>query len=119
MTEGQIQDAVRLVLGADPAGVWWRNNIGTAISTHGKQHIRYGVGNPGGADLIGLYRGRFVAIEIKTPASVGLDGVRRVAGRQTPEQRLWQQLVERKGGIYAIVRSADEAHALLEQLRTL
>lgn len=106
MTEGQIQDAVRLVLGAETAGCWWRNNIGTAINPHTNQHIRYGVGNPGGADLIGLHRGRFVAAEIKTPT-----------GRQSPEQLQWQRLVESKGGIYVVVRSADDAHALLARLR--
>ncbi len=104
MTESQIQDEVRLVLGAAGDGCWWRNNVGTA-ETRG-HHIRYGVGNPGGADLIGIFRGRFVAIEIKT-----------AIGRQTAEQKMFQHLVERKGGIYVVMRSADDARAWLESMK--
>ena len=59
-----------------------------------------------GADLIGLYAGRFVAVEVKT-----------LTGRMSKEQRQFEQLVERKGGLYAVCRSADDARALLERLR--
>lgn len=104
MTESQLQDAIRLVLGADPACVLWRNNIGHAVMRHGAR-VTFGVGGPGGADLIGMFHGRFVAIEIKTPT-----------GRQSPEQRQHQALVESKGGVYAILRSVDDAHAWLAQM---
>lgn len=107
--ESALMDEVRLAL-SDPEAVFWRNNIGIAEmrSRPGArpQMVRFGVGSPGGADLIGLFRGRFVAVEVKTPA-----------GRQSKEQRQWQQLVEHKRGVYAIVRSAAEATALLERLR--
>lgn len=102
MTESQLMDRVRLVLGADPAAVFWRNNTGVA-ETRGYT-IRYGLGN-GSADLIGLFRGRFVAVEVKTPA-----------GRQSEDQKRWQSLVESKHGIYAIVRSEDDARDLLAML---
>ena len=105
MTELQIQDAVRLILGVDLAGCFWRNNVGSAVTPDGR-HVKYGVGNPGGADLIGVYRGRFVAVEIKTPT-----------GRQNPDQVRYQQLVEGKGGIYAVVRSEQDARDLLDRLR--
>ena len=101
MTEGQLQDAIRLELGKSPYGVWWRNNCGFDA----ERKIRYGVGNPGGADLIGLYFGIFVAVEIKTER-----------GRLTPEQKMWGELVEKKGGIYAVVRSVEDARALLTRL---
>lgn len=104
MTEAQIQDAIRLALN-HPDGVWWRNNIGSAERRG--VHIKFGVGGPGGADLIGLFRGRFVAIEIKTPT-----------GRQFPEQVQFQALVERKGGVYAVLRSVEDAQALLRQLES-
>lgn len=100
MTESQIQDAVRLSLGRHPDLVLWRNSIG--VAERRGFTIRFGVGGPGGADLIGLFRGRFVAIEIKTPT-----------GRQSPEQRLFQQLVERKGGTYVVLRSVDDAERWL------
>ena len=46
-----------------------------------------------------LWRG---AIEIKTPT-----------GRQSKEQRMFQQIVEQRGGIYVLCRSVDDARALL------
>lgn len=103
MTESLLMDRVRLVLGSDPAGCWWRNNVGVAES-RGGHTIRYGLGN-GSADLVGLFRGHFVAVEIKTPV-----------GRQSEDQRRWQKLVESKQGLYAIVRSEDDARALLAEL---
>jgi hypothetical protein len=104
LKESQIQIDVRLALGAEPDLVLWRNNIGVGEVRGSK--IRFGVGGPGGADLIGLFRGRFVAIEIKT-----------TVGRQTEEQQRFQQLVERKGGIYVVLRSADEARAWIDCLK--
>jgi hypothetical protein len=105
VTEAVLMDNIRLALN-DPDGVWFRNNVGVA-KLDGGGRLRYGVGNPGGADLIGLFRGRFAAIEIKTPE-----------GRQSPDQRRFQDLVRLKGGVYVICRSADDARALLARLRT-
>lgn len=104
MSEAHLQDAIRLALN-DPDLVLWRNNCGKA-EIRGRW-VAYGVGTPGGADLIGVWRGRFVAVEIKTPT-----------GRQSTEQKQFQQLVERKGGIYVVLRSVDDARAWLQQLRS-
>jgi hypothetical protein len=98
VTESQLQDKIRLALGCITGLVLFRNNIGVA-EMRGHM-VRFGVGGPGGADLIGLYNGRFTAVEIKTPT-----------GRQTPEQLRFQQLVESKGGEYVILRSVDDAIA--------
>lgn len=103
MREAEIQDAVRLALDSTPGLVLWRNNIGVA-DRNGRM-IRFGVGGKGGADLIGMLNGRFVAIEIKT-----------AAGKQTAEQRTFQQLVERCGGIYVVLRSAEEARQWLASI---
>lgn len=105
MTESQLQDAIRLALGREPDLVLWRNNCGSAVMRNGFR-VTFGIGNPGGADLIGIYRGRFVAIEIKTPI-----------GRQSPEQRAFQSLVERKGGIYVVLRSVEDARAWLTAMQ--
>lgn len=94
--ESQLQDQIRLALGAVPGLCLWRNNIGLA-EIRGYR-VRFGVGGPGGADLIGIYKGRFVSVEIKTATN-----------KQTAEQLTFQQLVERLGGIYVILRSVDEA----------
>lgn len=106
MTEAQIQDSVRLELGRDPDLVLWRNNVGMATMKGGAK-VRFGVGGPGASDLIGLFRGRFVAIEIKTPI-----------GRLAPEQRMFRDLVEKKGGTYVVIRSADEARQWLATMKT-
>lgn len=110
VTEGHIMDAVRLALGREPGLCLWRNNIGVAEMRGApgqRAHVvRFGVGSPGGADLIGLYRGRFLAIEIKTPT-----------GRLSAEQRTFGQLVTRLGGVYAVVRGEAEAVELLGWLR--
>jgi hypothetical protein len=106
VTESQLQDAIRLALGSDPDLVLWRNNVGMAWMKTGAP-VRFGVGNPGGADLLGIFRGRFVAVEIKTPV-----------GRQSREQKLFQQLVERKGGVYVVLRSVEDAQAWLAQMRS-
>lgn len=109
MSEAQLQDDIRLALGAVDGLCLWRNNIGVATvddKRSGRPYkIRFGVGGPGGADLIGVYRGRFVAVEIKTPT-----------GRQTEEQRTFQQLVERKQGIYVILRSVEDAWTWINDL---
>lgn len=104
MTEARLQDEIRLVLGAEPGGAWFRNNSGVMTDRRGRR-VAYGVGSPGGADLIGVYRGLFTAVEVKTPT-----------GRQTPDQRLFEQLVRSKGGVYIVLRSPDEARAWLTNL---
>ena len=104
MTESQLQDHIRLALGREPGLVLWRNNCGAA-EINGRR-LAYGVGNPGGADLIGVWHGRFIAIEIKTPT-----------GRQSEAQRVFEQLVTRNGGIYVVLRSVEEAHGFISQHR--
>lgn len=96
MSESLLQDQIRLALGNVPGLVLFRNNIGTAEMRG--YRVKFGVGGPGGADLIGLWNGKFVAVEIKTPT-----------GRQSPDQKRFQALVESKGGEYVILRSVEDA----------
>lgn len=109
MTEGQIQDAIRLELGREPDLVLWRNNVGVAEQrTRDGRHRRvaYGVGGKGAADLLGIFRGRFVAVEIKTPT-----------GRQSPEQLTFARLVESRGATYVVLRSVEDARLWLAAMR--
>lgn len=106
MTESLLQDQIRLALGAVPGLVLWRNNIGVAEIRGYK--VRFGVGGPGGADLIGIYQGTFIALEIKTST-----------GRQSDDQKIFQQLVEARKGIYKILRSVDDAHSFASELPAL
>ena len=103
MKESEIQDRIRLALGAVPDLVLWRNNIGNAMIRGAM--VRFGVGGKGGADLIGIYRGKFVAVEIKSDT-----------GRQSPDQKLFEQLVLRKQGVYVVLRSVEDAQRWIETL---
>ena len=103
MSEGQIQDAIRLALTDEPGLVVWRNNTG--VAEHRGARVRYGLA-VGSADLVGCLDGRFVALEVKT-----------AVGRASTEQRQWLDLVRRNGGFAAVVRSVDEARAAIARAR--
>lgn len=103
MSEGQIQDEIRLALSDEPGLVMWRNNVGVAM--HRGSRVVYGLA-VGSADLIGCLDGRFVALEVKTPT-----------GRLAPDQRRWADLVRARGGFVATVRSVVEARAAIAEAR--
>lgn len=105
--ESQLQDQIRLELGRVPGICVWRNNTGSIEARQGYR-IAFGCGGAGGADLIGLYRGRFIAIEVKS-----------ATGRQSPEQKIYQQLVEKMGGVYVLLRSVEEARAWVADLAAM
>lgn len=75
----------------------FRNNIGVCKDEN-QNYIRYGVCNPGGADLVGWTKdGRFLGIEVKGPR-----------GRLTKEQQAFLDAVNRAGGIGICARSVQE-----------
>jgi hypothetical protein len=72
----------------------WRNNTG-ACKLDGRW-IRYG--HPGSGDILGILpSGLFLSVECKAPA-----------GRQSKQQKLFQKMIERNGGVYILARSAGE-----------
>lgn len=82
----------------------WRNNTGKFRSLTDPQRI-VTVGQVGSADIIGVQPvtitadmvgkviGQAIAIEVKTPT-----------GKQSQEQKNWQQAFEQHGGIYILGR---------------
>jgi len=78
------------------------------------RYVKFGVGSPGGSDLIGYRRVRvtpemvgreiaqFAAVEVKTPR-----------GRVRPEQQQFIDHIVSAGGIAGIARSVDEAKDIL------
>ena len=112
--EAVIQDEVRLELGNPlkyPELILWRNNCGQMIDKNDRR-IAFGCGGKGAADLIGIWthsdgRGQFVAIELK-----------RAKTKQTPEQVAYAELVTKRGGVYAVIRSVDEARQWAEAMRS-
>lgn len=66
--------------------------------------VRFGL--KGSSDILGIYRGGYIlAIEVKTGR-----------GRQTVYQQRFQAMIERFGGRYVIVASAEECEAWLDSI---
>jgi hypothetical protein len=111
-SEQAIQQSIILAHSKGPTRLL-RNNCGQCQTKDGRI-IRYGVGNPGGSDLIGFHTititpemvGRrvavFTALEVKT-----------ATGRATEQQQRFLAMVKAHGGISGITRSVGDAGALL------
>lgn len=99
MSETAIQKAIRVAVNASGRAIVWRNNTGVDVA----RGVRYGLGN-GSADLVGMLvpSGRFLALEVKTPI-----------GRLREDQRLWLDVVRKRGGVAACVRSVADAMAVI------
>ena len=99
--ETSIVQQIRL---AAAPSILWRNNSGSYMKDG--YFIRYGVGHPGGSDLIGFTPRNgiavFTAIEVKTKT-----------GRISPEQQNFIDVIRRAGGIAGVARSAAEAKKLI------
>lgn len=105
MTEAQIQQAIRLALGREHDVLLYRNSVGVAQTPDGRTQ-RFGL-CVGSSDLIGIGPGgRFLALEVKTER-----------GRVSPEQQRFIDLVNARGGIGAVVRSPEQARAVVEAAR--
>ena len=111
MTEQQIQQQIRLACSRGPVRLF-RNNTGTLRDQHGRP-VQFGLAK-GSADLIGW------TTRTITPDMVGQQvavftsvEVKTATGRLRPEQRVWLDAVQSAGGIAGVVRSVDDANALL------
>lgn len=72
----------------------WRANCGAA-KIKGRV-VRFGV--PGQADLTGILPNG-VRLEVETKST---------NGRQSPEQRAYQAMIEKFGGVYVLARCVDD-----------
>lgn len=69
-TEKQIQDVVMAWLQYHSDAFVWRQNAGMGISEHkGKRHVFRASSQPGISDIIGIWRGWPLAIEMKRPGN--------------------------------------------------
>lgn len=99
LREHTIQNAILREFGARADMRLWRQNTGAA--TFRGQRVSFGV--QGAADLSGILPdGRRLEIEIKS-----------AVGRQSPEQRAYQTMIERFNGVYILARSVDDVYAAL------
>ena len=108
MNETELQNRIRLSIGAIAGVRMFRNQVGNFRSLDSKRIIK--VGTVGSSDLIGFTSktitpdmvgqviAQYVALEIKTPT-----------GKVSPQQSAFIDMVNKSGGIGAIVRSVDDA----------
>lgn len=95
----------------------FRNNTG-AYTTESGSYVRFGVGGPGGSDLIGLTPvkitqdmvgktiGVFTAIEVKTER-----------GKATKQQQKFIDSIIKNGGIAGVARSAGDALNIIKPFK--
>jgi len=103
VAEAQIQQEILLALGRRVR--LWRQNAGKWRTVRGPcpdcaRRSYWIQGAPtGAADLSGILNdGRRLEIEVKA-----------ALGQQSPEQANWQRMIESRGGVYILARSAEEA----------
>jgi hypothetical protein len=90
----------------------WRNNVGMGWigePVHCDKDVILKNARPlhsglceNSSDFIGIFKGRFLAVEIKTPS-----------GRVKPGQQLFIDMVNANGGIAFVARSVEEAEEKL------
>lgn len=95
MSESTILRDVMIAVSRLPETMIWRNQTG---ALHDRQGRLVTFGLVGSADIIGVHKGRALAIECKAPR-----------GRQSVPQQRFERAWKAAGGIYIVARSADDA----------
>ena len=82
----------------------WPNNTGVGRDMSGERIIRFGL--KGSSDIIGIYKGLFLGIEVKTGSAT-----------QRKEQINFQKMVDSLGGIYVVCRetNVEQIDRIVEQ----
>jgi len=106
MSETQLVSSILDALAIEPGVVAWRNNNGSVRRRGG--YVRFGLAK-GAADIVAIVgpAGRFLALECKT-----------AKGKQSQEQIDWALEVKFAGGLYATVRSVQEARDAVRAARS-
>lgn len=117
MSESSIQKRALAAIGARDDVLVWRQQSGAFRALDDPKRI-VKVGTPGVSDALAV-----VGVEV-TPEMVGKRiGVavgiefKSEKGRQSDAQAAWQKALEGCGGTYAIVRSVEDAVALVEKVK--
>jgi len=113
LSETRIQQEIRLACSRGPVRLW-RNNSGSLPDPRTGRYVQFGVGSPGGSDLIGYRKVKItpdmVGTEIAVFAAVE---VKTAKGRATEQQKAFIEHIRNAGGIAGIARSVDEAESIL------
>lgn len=86
--------------------MWQRNNSAFFLLGEGDSKRAVRAGSKWAADIIGCCCGVAVALEVKRPGE-----------KQTDEQKQWETLWTRAGGVYRVVSSPSEARAVVDEIR--
>lgn len=104
--EQDILNAIMDFLKIKQAHVAHVRNTGTIIRTGNKTFFGRNKRNqPGVADIIGVYKGKPIAIEVKSPV-----------GRVSPEQTAWLSQWGSSGGFFVVARSVDHVDQFIRNL---
>ncbi len=96
-TEHQIQSAILDRLGLLSGAFFWRENSGLMKVGDTRKERFFRAGTPGIPDIMGVYRGHAVGIEVKRPGK-----------KQSIDQRAFQQRFDQVGGIYIVCTDATQ-----------
>lgn len=72
----------------------WANNTGVGRDMSGERIIRFGL--KGSPDIIGIYNGYFIGIEVKTGKAV-----------QNKDQKNFERMAKEMGAIYIVFRESS------------
>ncbi len=98
----KLVNEILLVYGARKDLTLWKNATG-AVKI-GERFLRFGL--KGSPDILGIADGgTFVGIEVKTGAA-----------KQTPEQRLFEAMVWRRGGVYVVARCMQDVETAIANI---
>lgn len=113
--ETNIQNTILLATGERSDTFAWRNQTGVFRAMDGDRVVKVGI--VGAPDILSV-----VAVTI-TPEMVGKTigvavgiEVKTAKGKQADDQKKWQRAFEKKGGVYLLARSKQEANEKLDTL---
>jgi len=95
MTHTELVNQILIEITAMPGVMAWKNSTGVGV-TQARTVVRFGL--KGSADILGVFRGRALAIEAKTGK-----------GRQHGKQPEFQAKFQECGGLYILARSVADA----------
>ena len=112
MKESQIQKEILHWLSLQPKDQMfsWRMYTGPIVRGNPLKGKTFFTPNPcpGLPDIIVIIKGRFVGLEIKQPK-----------GRQSTEQKTFEQCIKKAGGVYFLIRSLNEAIQAIDSIKHL
>lgn len=101
--ETDIQAQLLAWLNLQPGAFFFRVNSGAIVGSYeGRRRFIKFNSAPGCSDLIGVWRGRFAAIEVKRPGN-----------QPTPRQLAFLERVRRSGGLALVATSLADLEAQL------